>query len=70
MRIQAIRGCNLASLEGEFAVDLDSGLRRLGPVRDHRAHGRGQIDPARCGVSRALCRNPAPARGPGPDPCG
>lgn len=25
MRIQAIRGCNLASLEGEFAVDLDSG---------------------------------------------
>ena len=47
VRILAIRGCNLASLAGEFEIDLARGaLGARGRVRDRRAR------PAR---ARARC---------------
>jgi exonuclease SbcC len=68
MRIQAIRGCNLASLEGEFAVDLDSGpLAASGLFAITGPTGAGKSTCSMRCVSRSLPKSRACAR-PRPGP--
>ena len=63
MRVLAIRGRNLASLEGEFSIDFtEEPLASAGYIR---AYGGGKIHVAGCHVPRPLLPYAANGAGEG-----
>ena len=67
MRVQAIRGRNLASLEGEFSIDFtEEPLASAGIFADIRAlDGGGKIHVAGCHVPRPFLPYAANGAGEG-----